>query len=239
MLVLSVIFYVAHFLIFRDSHHIFMFLLSDIAFVFIEVFLVTIIIHQVLHEWEKQSHLKKINMVIEIFFSEIGKHLLVYLSNYDENLDKIHDFLIVKNQGEDINFKRAFKEMKNYKAKININKIDLFKLSEFLTSKRGFLINLLQNPNLLEHATFTETLMAIFHIAEELSARDLKKLSEEDMEHANKDIERAYNLLIFQWISYMKYTKKDYPYLFAFAMKTNPFDEKESWLDRWHETTEI
>ena len=123
MLVLSVIFYVAHFLIFRDSHHIFMFLLSDIAFVFIEVFLVTIIIHQVLHEWEKQSHLKKINMVIEIFFSEIGRRLLIYLSNYDENIDKIHDFLIVKNQGENINFKRALKEVKNYKAHININKI--------------------------------------------------------------------------------------------------------------------
>jgi len=237
MVLLSIIFYVVHFLIFRDSHHIFMFLLSDIAFVFIEVLLVTIIIHNILSEWEKQNRLKNLNMVIETFFSEFGKHLLVYLSNFDENIDKIHNLLIIKNQSNDLDFKKAFQGVKGYHANININKIDLFKLSSFLTNKRGFLINLLQNPNLLEHETFTETLMSIFHIVEELSARNLNNLSREDIEHANKDIERAYIHLIFQWVSYMKYTKNNYPYLFVFAMKTNPFDEKASWLDRWHETT--
>jgi hypothetical protein len=60
MLILSVAFYYLHYLIFHDAHHIFIYLVGDIAFVFVEVLLVTIIIHQVLHEWEKQSHLKKI-----------------------------------------------------------------------------------------------------------------------------------------------------------------------------------
>ncbi|MFH1383738.1 MAG: hypothetical protein ABIH47_02105 [Candidatus Omnitrophota bacterium] len=78
--------------------------------------------------------------------------------------------------------------------------------------------------------------MAIFHIAEELAARNLLTLSKEDLDHAKIDIERAYNKLIRQWLSYMEYTKEHYPYFFRFAMKTNPFDEKASWLDRWHET---
>jgi len=87
MVVLSFVFYFLHFLIFRDAHHIFIYLLGDIAFVFIEVLMVTLIIHHLLNEWEKKSHLKKLNMVIEVFFSEFGKHLLVYLSNFDNRLN--------------------------------------------------------------------------------------------------------------------------------------------------------
>jgi len=222
MLVLSIVFYFIHYLIFRDAHHIFIYLVGDIAFVFVEVLLVTIIIHHVLHEWEKQSHLKKLNMVIETFFSDFGK-----------NLNKIHDLIVVEDGCEDMDFKSAFKGLKSYKADIDINKIELKKLSNFLTTKREFLIRLLQNPNLLEHATFTETVMAIFHITEELAARDLDNLPKEDIEHTKIDIERAYNLLTYQWLSYMEYTKKNFPYFFLFAMRTNPFDEHASWLDKY------
>ena len=239
MIVLSFVFYLIHFLIFRDAHHIFIYLLGDIAFVFIEVLLVTIIIHHLLNEWEKRSHLNKLNMVIETFFSEFGKHLLVYVSNFDKNIENIHDFIVIKDGCGEINFKAAFRALGNYKAAIDIEQIDLHKLSKFLTSKRSFMINLLQNPNLLEHETFTETLMAIFHITEELVARDLHDLSKDEIEHTKVDIERAYNHLIYQWLSYMKYTKENYPYFFLFAMRTNPFDEKASWLEKWVEATTV
>ena len=239
MVGLSIIVYIIHFLIFRDAHHIFIYFVGDVAFVFIEVLIVTLIIHQLLDEWDKRSHLKKLNMVIETFFSEFGKHLLVYLSNYDKNLPHIHDHIIDKDGSCDLNFKSAFKALQNYKADIEIGKIDLLKLSRFLTDRRVFVVNLLQNPNLLEHESFTETLMSVFHIAEELAARDLPNISQEDLEHTKIDIERAYNHLIYQWLSYMQYTKKHYPYFFLFAMRTNPFDEKASWLDRWHETATV
>ena len=235
MVVLSFVFYFIHFFIFRDAHHIFIYLLGDIAFVFIEVLMVTLIIHHLLNEWEKKSHLKKLNMVIEVFFSEFGKHLLVYLSNFDNSLNKVKNLIIEKDGRCDIEFKSAFNAIKTYKADIEINKINLSKLSKFLRDRRGFLVNLLQNPNLLEHQTFTETLMSIFHIAEELVARDLNNLSVEDMEHTKEDIERAYNKLTYEWLSYMQYIKKDYPYFFLYAMRTNPFDENASWLDRWYE----
>ena len=235
MIVLSFVFYYLHFFIFRDPHHIFIYLLGDVAFVFIEVLMVTLIIHHLLHEWEKKSHLKKLNIVIEVFFSEIGKHLLVYLSNFDKNLHKVHDLIIDAGESCDIDFKSAFKAIKTYKADIEIDKINLSKLAGFLQDRRRFLVNLLQNPNLLEHQTFTETLMAIFHIAEELVARDLNNLSEEDIEHTKDDIERAYNGLTCQSLTYMKYTKAHYPYFFLYAMRTNPFDENASWLERWYE----
>lgn len=238
MVALSMIVYFMHFLIFRDAHHIFIYLIGDIAFVFIEVLMVSIIIHQLLNEWEKKSHLKKLNMVIEVFFSEFGKHLLVYLSNFDKNLNKIHDLIIDKDESCKMDFKAAFKALKSYKADIEIDKVNLLKLSKFLTDRRRFLVNLLQNPNLLEHQTFTETIMAIFHIAEELAARDLNNISKEDIGHTKTDIERAYNRLTYQWLSYMEYTEKNYPYFFLYAMRTNPFDEKASWLERWYEPVE-
>ncbi len=239
MIVLSFVFYFLHYIIFKDAHHIFIYLLGDIAFVFIEVLMVTLIIHQLLNEWEKKSHLKKLNMVIEVFFSEFGKHLLVYLSNFDSNLNKVKNNIIDKDGSCDLNFKSAFNSIKTYKADIEINKINLSELSKFLKNKREFLVNLLQNPNLLEHQTFTETLMAIFHIAEELVARDLNNLSKEDIEHTKQDIERAYNQLIYQWLSYMQYTKKHYPYFFLYAMRTNPFDEHACWLERWYQPVKV
>jgi hypothetical protein len=55
LIFLSTILYLVHYAIFRDAHHIFLYLLGDIAFVPIEVLLVTVIIHQVLSAREKTS----------------------------------------------------------------------------------------------------------------------------------------------------------------------------------------
>ena len=54
LILLSIFFYVIHYLLFKDSHHIFIYLVGDIAFVFIEVLLVTLIIHKLL-ELREQS----------------------------------------------------------------------------------------------------------------------------------------------------------------------------------------
>jgi len=87
----------------------------------------------------------------------------------------------------------------------------------------------LENPNLLEHESFTELLRAVFHLAEELANRnDVWQLPMSDKEHLAGDIKRAYVLLVAEWLDYMKYLKDNYPYLFALAMRTNPFDQEAS-----------
>ena len=240
LLLLSVAFCFLHYLLFHDSHHIFIYLVGDVAFVFVEVLLVTLVIHHLLNEWEKKSKLKKLNMVIETFFSEFGKPLLAYLSKADRDLATVRNAVVMDCDCEP-DFKQAASTISGYNGNVDLEKINLDRLEVFLRAKRGFLVNLLQNPNLLEHETFTESLMAIFHITEELAARDLGNLSEEDREHTKRDLERAYGLLIRQWVAYMQYTHKHYPYFFLFAMNTNPFDAEASWLERWsgrvHEVT--
>ena len=83
LVVLSAVFYFIHYVIFRDTHHILLYLIGDIAFVFIEVLLVTLIIHELLNQREKQARFEKLNMVIGIFFSELGTKLLKLLSARD------------------------------------------------------------------------------------------------------------------------------------------------------------
>jgi hypothetical protein len=112
---------------------------------------------------------------------------------------------------------------------IDVRKNDLAGLKLFLSGKRDFLLRLLENQNLLEHETFTELLWAVFHLTEELEARsDLAHLSAADREHIAIDIRRAYIILISEWLSYMRHLKKEYPYLFSLAVRTNPFDEHAS-----------
>jgi len=70
LIALSATVYLIHYLIFRDAHHIFIYMIGDIAFVFVEVLMVTVIIHQLLSLREKRAILEKLNMVIGAFFSE-------------------------------------------------------------------------------------------------------------------------------------------------------------------------
>ena len=98
LVVLSIMFYLLHYAIFRDLHHIFIYLIGDIAFVFIEVLLVTLIIQRLLSEREKRSRLEKLTMVTGAFFSEVGTKLLAFFSDFYPTLDNIRSELIVTQQ---------------------------------------------------------------------------------------------------------------------------------------------
>jgi hypothetical protein len=226
LLLLSVFLYFLHFLIFKDAHHIFLYLLGDIAFIPIDVLLVTVIIHQLLTKREKRIKLKKLNMVIGVFFSNAGTELLRALSSFNFSIDSLSENLAIDSQWSEKQFIVAAKRIKKDEYKIDCKKGDLGKLKEFLSVKSDFLLRLLENPNLLEHDAFTELLWAVSHLAEELNYReDPSALSVKDCEHLAGDIKRAYILLIYEWLLYMKHLKFTYPYLFSLAVRINPFKE--------------
>ena len=229
LIALSIIVYGAHYLIFRDSHHIFIYLVGDIAFVFIEVLLVTMIIHRMLGEREKRVRLEKLNMVIGVFFSEVGTKLLASFSDFDPQLDKIRRELVITKDWSEQEFSHVSKRLRNYDYTIDIKNVRFKELLSFLVEKTDFLLRLLENPTLLEHESFTDLLRAVFHFTEELSAReDLSKLPSTDYDHLAGDMKRIYGLLVHQWLDYMKYLQSDYPYLFSLALRKNPFDQSAS-----------
>jgi hypothetical protein len=229
LIVLSALVYYFHFLVFRDAHHIFIYLVGDIAFVFIEVLMVTMVLHKLLQNREKKAMLKKLNMVIGVFFSEVGIKLLKLLSGFDANAATLKEKLIIRADCSVKDFNAAKNDIRQHVCEADTKKGDLQPLRKLLTEKRQFLVNLLENPNILEHESFTDLLWAVFHLAEELSLRnDLSGLPDTDYKHLALDITRSQKALLREWVSYMKHLKADYPYLFSLAVRTNPFDAKAS-----------
>jgi hypothetical protein len=229
LMALSIIFYLIHYAVFRDSHHIFLYLIGDIAFVFIQVLLVTMIIDQLMSRREKRSLLNKLNMVIGAFFSEVGTHLLKLFNQFDAQDSQIRKDLSENNDWSNKAFSNMNNRLKEDHHRIETRKGDMPALRVFLQGKREFLLALLENPNLLEHEAFTELLWAVFHLTEELTFReDLRQLPDTDLNHLSGDIQRAYRLLIVEWLAYMRHLRDNYPYLFSLASRMNPFNPDAS-----------
>jgi len=229
LIALSAALYWLHYAIFRDPHHIFLYMVGDVAFVPIEVLLVTLIVHQILAAREKRSRLEKLSMVIGTFFSEVGTHLLTLLSDADPALEEIRADLVVDAGWTHAEYHRVSPLLRARGYVVDIDTVDLDDLRAFLTSRRNFLLGLLQNPTLLEHESFTELLRAVFHLTEELGSRkDLAGLPDSDRQHIRGDVVRVYSLIVSEWLDYMRHLKDNYPYLFSLAMRMNPFDETAS-----------
>lgn len=175
---------------------------------------------------EKEVRTEKLNMIIGLFFSELGGKLLRSLCAADPNRNAMAEKLSVSADWTDRQFQDKTRELAQASYRVDIEKATLEYMEKLLTAKGDLLLRLLENPMILEHETFTELLRAIFHFRDELMNRDqLEGLPNADKRHLAGDMERIYRLLVSHWLAYMSYLKKNYPYLFSLAMRTNPFDE--------------
>jgi hypothetical protein len=148
LLALSAALYAIHFAIFRDAHHIYIYLLGDIAFLPIEVLLVTLVVHRLLSERERRGRLEKLNMVIGAFFSEVGGRLLAYFSDFDPKLAQIREDLMVANGWTQQDFARVDRKLRRYDYSVELGSPQLEGLRTFLAGERDFLLRLLENPTL-------------------------------------------------------------------------------------------
>jgi hypothetical protein len=182
---------------------------------------------------EKQVRLEKLNMVIGVFFSEVGTKLIRLSVDYDPDFDEVREGLIITDKWTHQRFLEVSAHLRKAPFRVDGERVNWNQLADFLVGKRDFLVRLLENPILLEHESFTDLLRAVFHLVEELSSReDFKALPATDTAHLGGDIKRVYFLLVRQWLDYMEHLKNAYPYLFSLAMRTNPFDRKASILVR-------
>lgn len=182
-----------------------------------------------LNRRERRARLEKLHMVIGAFFSEVGSTLLVYLSDFDDRLEQIKGDLVVRGDWTEAQFREVAGRIRGYDYHVDAAKVDFEHLRAFLAARRDFLLRLLENPSLMEHETFTDLLLAVFHLTEELThRRKVTDLPASDQAHLAGDIKRIYGLLVHQWLDYLHYLKVNYPYLFSLAIRTNPFDEKAS-----------
>jgi len=229
LVLLSALISLVQFLIFHDTQQIFIYLLANIAFLPIQVLFVTLLINRLLESRERMERLKKLNLVIGVFFAEMGTHLLTYLSDLDPKLEMIKADLVVTKDWTGEEFDRVNVKLRGYDYGVDMKKVDLPYLKSFLMEKRRFLMRLSENPNLLEHESFTDLLTAVFHLTEEMAVRkNVTDLPAKDMEHLSADLKRVYTLIVAEWLNYMRHLKDSYPHMFSLAMRTNPFDQTAS-----------
>jgi hypothetical protein len=223
----------AHYLIFQDEYHLFIFFAGDLAFLPIEVLVVTLIIDEMLESREKQRRMEKLNMVIGTFFSRIGTPLLEKLVQSDPASDSLEEHLIIGMDWQNEMFRDIERCLSVHPCHIAIDRVDLEAMRNFLESREDFLLRLVENPMVFEHETFTDLIFAVNHLGEELKAReDLSRLPSSDRAHLSNDIERVYSRIVPEWLKYMEYLKTHYPYLFSLAIRKNPYDKSASVIVR-------
>jgi len=224
LLLLALVLHVAHALIFRNLHDTLFYLTLDIAFLPLTVLFVTLIVEQLLSRRERQSRRHKMNMVIGAFFSAVGQRLIGVMSPLVANRETLTEQLSLGPNPVDGDLRRAAVFVTETKIELAAGGADLVPLRDFLAEQRPFMLGLLENPTLLEHECFTDLLWAVFHLQEELCARRaLAELSGPDRAHIAVDFDRAYSALLVQWLEYLVHLRQDYPYLFSFAARTNPW----------------
>jgi hypothetical protein len=154
LIILTTLFYIIHFLMFRDLHHIFIYFIGDVAFVFFEVLLVTLVIHRLLHHRDRNLASRKRNMLIGAFFSEVGTDLLRRLVVFEGDVSRISQRLTVPEGWSERGFLNIREQFLKSDITIDTRKGDLEAVRQHLKGKKLFLLDLLLNRSLLENESF-------------------------------------------------------------------------------------
>ena len=173
---------------------------------------------------DKEIRLRKRNLVTSIFFSQVGDWLIHELSLNNPRIEELKTVVWIQPEWLPKDFDIAIKKIKDYDLIVNVRDDNLYEWRNFLNQRTNTLLRLIENPSLLEQESFTELLMAVMHLGQELSYRlEAQTLSDEDYAHLKGDAQRVYRNLVRQWLSYMSHLKAHYPYFFALAIKKTPF----------------
>jgi hypothetical protein len=219
--------------VFHDIRDTIFYLLEDLAFLPIQVLLVVIIVERIVARGEKNRLLHKMNMVIGVFFCEVGTKLLGQLTPFIEDKERLRPWLGVGAKWTAQDWKRATEEAGKFKYQVDIARMDLAATRELLAANRHLLTLLLANPNLMEHERFTDLLWAVSHLLEELMARSsLQGLPPSDVAHLAGDVVRVYTQLTLEWLLYCRHLQTAYPYIFSIIVRTHPLQDLPSAIVR-------
>ncbi|GKX68559.1 hypothetical protein [Inconstantimicrobium mannanitabidum] len=215
LLFLSFVMFLVHYLIFGQLENTLYYSLMSLCFIPINILAVTIVFESLAQKRIRAERISKLNMLVGLFFSDIGFYLLKLIVAGDEKV-----------QALDLDFndlKTCRNKLSSHDHEVNFYKIDYPELKSLVISGRDMLSNLISNENILEHETFANLLMSLMHLRDEIMFIQHKELTTEDCNHLRGDLIRVYKELTFQWINYLEHLKQFYPYQYNSAIKFNPF----------------
>ena len=171
LVALSVVLYLLQWAVFQNGRSTLFYLLQDIAFLPISILVVTVIVAEAVAWRDREALLHKLNMVIGVFFSEVGNDLLRLLVAFDHAAADLSVPLHMDDDWDKARFTAARSWLAARPCACDARAGDLQAVADLLRDRREFLLRLIENPSLLEHQSFTELMWAVLHVGEEFTAR--------------------------------------------------------------------
>lgn len=231
MVIAIIVIYGSNILVLKDPEHVISYIWTHLGFIPVDILVVAFLLDEIISKKEKEAMMEKLDMIMSTFFSELGNDLIKQLNAVNQ-YQADTSYLETIKTWDDKDYENKLNEIKNinipFKADVAPENREeyLTNIRNLLINKRDFIVGLLNNTNLLEKEEFSQLLNSILHLDEELEHRpDLSNISDVDFNHLNGDMQRIYNKLVHEWIYYLKYLNKHYPYMIALIIRTNPFDE--------------
>lgn len=215
LIFLSAVMFFIHYLVFGQAVNTAYYSLMNLCFIPINSLVVTIILEKLIDYRAKKERLDKINMLVGIFFTEVGFKLMRLIINGDVEAKNyiicFDDLVKVKNS------------IINHDYKVDMRYIDLDAIEDILVTNSNLFINLIGNESVHQHEVFTDLLMSVVHLRDEIAFYKNGNQNQIDIHHLENDILRVYKNTAAQWIYYLEYLNKSYPFLYNNAIMINPF----------------
>lgn len=143
LLIISFLVYEFAYLSF-DPEKVLFYIIIDLAFIPIDILIITLVIESIISNKEKEAFLEKLDMILGVFFSEIGTEFLDKFSHLNRNGAQIQEALSNIGCWNDNDYKDFLKNLKEkpYKPDLQMpkNNRHLFfeDIKKTLTKKENF-----------------------------------------------------------------------------------------------------
>jgi hypothetical protein len=206
--------------------------LLEFGIIPIDLLILTLIFEDQLEIRKSKHRTEKLDILMGTFYSEIGDDLIKIISqqnnlgnNTCQNLNQLSNW-------KEKDFKKNIKSLEkkppifktNFKSENDKEKF-FTEIRIILSKKRLFVADLINNPELFEKEDFSDMLLHILHLDEEINRKKSINLTENDYNHLMNNINRVYSKLIQQWVKYVHYLYKTNPYMMDITIRNNPFDK--------------
>ena len=224
LLCASALLYAIHYLIFRDLHHLAIFGLHELAFVPLEVILVTLGLDQLVEKTHREEARSKVSIIETLYFNESGGTMLRYLTSFDPDAARLRELLQVTEDWHSSDFRQAIRQLKSYPFLLDLDRIDFFGLHYHLSQRHEYYRSMLENPALTQSEAFTEMIMKIYLLWEELDGRtNLYQLPEKDRNYLAELLHEIYRELTEYWLDNVYNHSIHNRFRLHRAVKSNPF----------------
>ena len=112
------------------------YLVDDVAFLFIQVLLVSILVDGLMQRRQRETMLDKLNMIVGAFFTECGTDVLGCLARLDGDLEAVREDFLARQSWKTRDYELAKQAFQAHKPVIELSTDDLVSLRERLDRRR-------------------------------------------------------------------------------------------------------